>query len=251
MLTATAPALAYEPVAPGVAALEMPLTVSWDAVSLDGTALAPPDLSTFGLVTYRRLSAGALREVWAPQARTWLPDPGTDPRLAQPLAFRADQPRPWQGIVVAAGPTDRTGAAVFARGAAGFPSYAFAGVFVTPHGDVVQSPSSTAVSFAPLSDRNLMVLGPGDGEQPANATQARVLLRSPALATIGGLVVRRDSPGAEVTLSNAAGASVVLAPDGSILLRPASGRGVRIDGDVETGRVTYQPAGGGLKVTLP
>ena len=65
---------------------------------------------------------------------------------------------------------------------------------------------------------------------------------------IGGLRSHRSSPGAEVTLSNAAGASVVLRPDGSIELRPAA-RPLRslVAGDLETERITYLPAGGGPK----
>lgn len=250
MLTVPAPTLAYGALAPGVAPRELPLTVGLADVTDGGAALGPADLTTFGLVSYRQLAAGALREVWTPSAKTWLPDPGPDPATGSPMAFMVGSPQPWQGIVVAAGPTDVVGAPVFASGAGGYPAYSFAGVFVTKTGDLALGGSSDSVCFGSLADRNLMVIGPADGEKPDNATEARVLLRSPALSVIGGLVVHRDSPGAEVTLSNAAGASVVLRPDGSVEVRPAFGRSVLVAGDLETDRITYQPAGGGPKQVL-
>ncbi len=250
MLTVPDPTLAYEPLAAGVAALEMPLTVLLGPVSRDGVALELPDLATFGLVTFRRSNNGSLPEVWAPQSKQWLPDAGPDPVTSQPLAFLTGQPQPWQGLVVAAGAADAAGAPVFDRGVGGFPSYSFAAVFVTHDGELGVSGSSPSVSFVPVTDRNLMVIGPGDGEKPEKATQTRIQLRDTDLATLGGLVIDRASPGAEVTLSNSAGASVVLRPDGSVEVHPAAGRSVIVGGDLETEQVTYRPFGGGPKKTL-
>jgi hypothetical protein len=51
-------------------------------------------------------------------------------------------------------------------------------------------------------------------------------------------------------LANSAGAAVILQPDGSIELRPAPGRSVRVTGDLDTERIRYAPAGGGPKTTL-
>jgi hypothetical protein len=248
VITVPAPTLAYDALAPGVAPLELPLTVQVGAVLGDDAVLTPVELTRFELLPYRRLSAGALTEIWDTKQKTWVPE--GDPAEADPFAFLADQPVPWQGLVVAAGGTDAAGQPQYAKALGGFPSYTFRAMFSTTD-EVAVSASSPAVSFAPVADKNLMVMGPGDGEKPDEATEARVLLKNPALATIGGLVVHRDSPGAEVTLSNAAGASVVLRPDGSIRLRPGPGRSVVVDGDLETGRITYQPGGGGVRVTLP
>lgn len=250
MLTVPAPTLAYEPLAGGAAALELPLTVSLGPVSRDGAALELADLATFGLVTSRRLSGGMPPEVWAPQTKQWLPDTGPEPTRSQPLAFMAGTAQPWQGIVVAAGAVDAADLPVFSAGVGGFPSYTFAGVFVTHDGELGVSGTSPAVSFVPVTDRNLMVVGPGDGEKPEKATKTRVQLRSTSLAILGGLVIERATPGAEVTLSNSAGASVVLRPDGSIEVCPAAGRSVIVAGDLETEKVTYRPADGSPKKTL-
>ena len=251
MLTIPAPTLDFEPQAPGVAALELPLTVALGPVTQDGAILEPPALSTFGLVSYRTLGPGSLTEEWGAEERQWLPEGMPASPVAQPLAFLAEEPQPWQGLVVAAGAKDATGAPVFApAGLSGFPSYSFAALFVSDD-EVGLSGRSPQVSFRSVSDRNLMVLGPGDGEKPEQATQARIQLRSTSLATIGGLVIDRASPGAEVTLSNSAGASVVLRPDGTIELRPAAGRNVVVTGDLVTERITYLPfTGGGPKKNL-
>jgi hypothetical protein len=151
---------------------------------------------------------------------------------------------------VPAGGADAAGAPQFANGAGGFPSYAFRARFVANDGVTAVSAPTPDVAFGSVTDASLMVLGPGEGEQLEAATLARLELRSPALVTIGGLVIRRAEPGAEIALQNAAGAAVVLQPDGSIELRPAPGRGVRIASDLETERIVYTPAVGGLKKTL-
>ena len=241
MLTVPLPELAYEALALEVAAAELPVAITVGAV-LDGSRpLTPVEMRTFGLISYRQPAPGAALDVWDQQAAQWVPEGAAVE--AEPLAFLPDQPSPWQATVVAAG-GDK-----FATGVGGYPAYSFRAIFATAD-EVTLSGPSAAVSFSALADRNLMVLGPGEGERPDTATEARVLLKSTGLQVIGGLVIRRDSPGAEVTLSNAAGASVVLRPDGSIELRPGAGAGVTVAGDLETERVVYRPGGGGVKKTL-
>ena len=251
MLTIPAPTLVFEPLAAGVAALELPLTVSLGPVAAGGVVLDPSDLSTFGLVVYRRLTAGSLPEVWAPKVERWLPDTGPDPTRSAPLAFLPDQPQPWQGLIVAAGAVDAAGAPVVRGQHRRLPVVQLCGAVRHPRGragaEQRQSDGELRAGHRPQFDRGRPRV---NGEKPENATQLRVQLRSPALATIGGLVIDRASPGAEVTLSNSAGASVVLRPDGSIELRPAGGRSVVVAGDLESERFTYQPAGGGPRKTL-
>ncbi len=251
MLTVPVPSVAYEPVAPGVAALELPVTVALGPVTDDGRVLEPPDLAAFGLVVQRRLVPWALPETWDPTAGAWMTAPSDLAATPYaPVAFLAGKPQPWQAILVPAAGEDAAGAPVFAKGAGGAPAYGFAGLFVTRDDRAVLGGSSSLMSFVAAADRNLVVMGAGDGEQVESATQARLQLRSPSSSTIGGLVVDRSGAGARVTLSNSSGASVVLRPDGSIELRPAAGRGVEVVGDLETGRITYQPAGGGPKKPL-
>jgi hypothetical protein len=248
MLTAPAPQLAYEALAPAVAAVELPVTVTVGPVLADGLPQGPVELGTFGLLGYRQVMPGALAEVWDADQKRWLPE-GEATGTTQ-LAYLPEQPDPWLGMVVAGGGIDAFGNPQFGKAVGGYPSYTFRALFISHAGEVFLTGPSASVTFAGVADRNLMVLGPGDGEQPEDATEARLLLKNTGLQVIGGLVVRRDSPGAEVTLSNSAGASVVLRPDGSIELRPASGRTLVVAADLETEHVVYRPAAGGPKRTL-
>ncbi|GAF48246.1 hypothetical protein [Rhodococcus wratislaviensis] len=252
MLIVPTPNLAYEPAAPGVATLEKPMHIAGGPVLDEGTPVGPVGLQTFGLLAFRRAGPGALSEVWHSGHRKWLPDP--TPHLGQVpvsgLAYRDGDPSPWQAIVVAAGAVDAVGQPQFAKAKGGYPAYRFRSWFATRAGATGLSAPSAPVSFAGVADRNLMVLGPADGEKLEHATEARLLLKDTGLQVIGGLVVRRDSPGAEITLSNAAGAAVVLKPDGSIELRPAPGKQVLMASDLETERIVYRPGGGGPKKTL-
>jgi len=253
VLAVPVPAVGYDPVAPGVAALEKPLTVSVAGVARDGRVLGPSDLARYGVTVVRRTAPGAGPEAWDTGAQRWVPDPGWGLAASAhtALAHRADHPSPWQALVVAAGGRDASGAPQYAKAVAGFPSYRFRASFADRDGTAGTSPLSEPVAFAAVADRNLVVLGAGDGEEPAAATLARVVLKRPDLQPIGQLLVERAGSGASVTLSNSAGASVVLHPDGSIELRPAAGRQVVVASDLEVERLRYQGASGGPKQTLP
>ncbi|OBF33692.1 hypothetical protein A5724_19270 [Mycobacterium sp. ACS1612] len=247
MLTVPAPQLTYEALSSSVAALELPLTVTVGPVLLDSAPQTPVELSTFSLVGYRQPSALSAPEVWDPAARQWLAEGSAV--ADTPLAYLPAQPAPWQGTIVAAVGQDASGQPQFVKAIAGYPSYWFRALFADGE-EVALSGPSDSVTFGGINDRNLLVLGPGEGEEPKDATEARLLLKNPGRQVIGSLVIRRDSPGAEMTLSNAAGASAVLKPDGSIELHPAVGRRVVVAGDLETERVIYRPAAGGTKKTL-
>ena len=140
----------------------------------------------------------------------------------------------------------------FRKAQNGYPLYFVRGWFASKDGrESGLSEPSDNVAFASVADKNLVAIGAGDDEQPDQATQARVLLKNPGLQVIGRLSIDRAAPGATVTIDNAAGASIVLRPDGGIVITPAAGHEVVIAGDVETERITYRPAGGGNKRALP
>lgn len=251
MLTVPTPLLGYEPLAPGLAALELPITASVGPVRLDGQALDPRQVAEAGIVLCRQRAAGVAVDVWDPAGRQWRPEGQAVPPAATALAPTGPPATPWQAIVVAAGGTDAAGQPQFARAAAGgLPCYTLRARVVTRGGQSGLSRHSAPLRFAAVADRALVVLGPGEGERPDRATQARLLLRDPGLQVIGGVEVRRDAPGATVTVSNAAGARVVLRPDGGIELHPAPGRGVLVGSDLEVEHLRYRPAGGGPKRDL-
>lgn len=255
MLTVDPPTLTFEPTAGGHAALEKPLDVRVAPVLLEGQSLGADALSTFGFFVYRRATSSAAPEIWNDAAKAWQLE-GSSPLqpapTPTPFAHEADQPKPWHGIVVAAGGKDANGQPQFSSAVGGHPLYSVRALFTTKDStELTLSGPSDNVMFASVSDSNLMVLGPGDGEQPDSATQARIMLKSPAMSVIGRVLIERDSPGARVTLDNASGASIVLHPNGHIELRPAAGQQVIIAGDLDVGHITYLPAGGGVKQVLP
>jgi hypothetical protein len=240
MLTVPDPTLAYEPLAPGLAARELPLTVAVGPVTLDGVPLGPERLDQATLLTCRRSTPAAEVEQWDGANGAWVAD-SSDPSGGDRLMFLPGLPQPWQALLVAGGQPR------FEAATSGYPEYSFRVRFATTREVAVAE--SPPVAFGSVLDRNLMVLGPGEGEQPDTATEARLQLKDPAFSIVGGLVVRREGASALVTLSNATGAAVVLMPDGGLELRPAPGRGVVVAGDLETERLVYRPGGGGPKKT--
>ncbi|MFC6705784.1 hypothetical protein [Flexivirga alba] len=250
VLTVPAPALKFDDAGGGAAVLEKPVTVLLGPVTAAGDPVAPSALTGFGFAVVRRRTAGAATEVWDDQGKHWLPDTPASAATPIALAYRVGDPAPWQGMLVAGGATDSAGAPAFAKAAGGYPQYTVRGAFTATGGSPVAGPSSTPFTLVGAADKNLIVVGAGPDESPTDATQIRVLLKNTALQEIGGLVIDRDSPGAAVTIRNAAGASVLLRADGGVEVHPAPGRGVLIAGDLEAERVTYRPAGGGPKRVL-
>ncbi len=250
MITVPKPSLQYDDAGGGTAALEKPVNVLIGDVKDAGVSLGADKLSTYGLFAYRRVASGGSLQVWDDGAKQWKPDPGLALDSLKPmlLANKAGDPNPWQGIVVAAGGKDSAGQPQFAKAAGGYPSYSFRAWFETKDGtQKALSEPTPNVTFVGVADKNLMVMGPGDGEKPDAATQSKILLKNTSLQVIGELLIERDSPGAKVTISNSAGASVVLHPDGHIELTPASGQGVVISGDLSVGHVNYESSGGGRR----
>ncbi|MEP6817666.1 MAG: hypothetical protein ABI873_19180 [Marmoricola sp.] len=237
------PTLGYEPVTPGIAVLEKPVNLSVGPVLLGGTPLAPVGLTASGYFTFRRATPSSPSEVWDSDHKAWVLDPAPDLAhlKATELAFTNQQ---WQGIVVAAGSTDAAGMPQFAKAVGGFPSYSFRAWFQTPTGSRGVSAPSVALGFVGVSDRNLLIVGPAEGEKAEDATEARLALKDTSLHELGSVRIRRDSPGAAVMISNAAGGSVVLRPDGSIELRPAGGTRVRVVGELEADALYFRPSPG-------
>lgn len=250
VLTVPQPTLQFEDAGAGMAALEKPMTVLISAVTEAGTHITPPVLTSFGFCLRRRTSAGAQLEIWDDAAKAWAVEQPAEQPKPVALAYKASDPSPWQGVLVAAGMKDSGGAPAITKASGGYPQYTVSGAFTAKDGTAGSGPQTTPITFASASDRNLVALGAGDGEQVDQATQARLVLKDTPSHVIGGLTVLRDLPSATVRLENTAGASVVLHADGSIEITPAAGKGVRIAGDVETDHIRYLPAGGGLKRDL-
>lgn len=251
MLIAAVPALRYDGAETGVATLEKPVDIRVGPVTSDGVNVGPERLATFGYFVYRRASAGAGLEIWDDAGRVWVSEEAAGSPTPARLAYQSDDPEPWQGLIVAAGGRDASGNPQFDRAVGGYPLYAVRAFFSSAElAEAFLTGPSENVSFVGTADRNLVVMGAGEGESLDSATQARMQLRDPGLSTIGGIRIDRDAPGARVTVENAAGASIVLHADGQIELRPAPGRRVVVAGDVDVDHVTYLPAGSTIRRSL-
>jgi hypothetical protein len=251
-LAAPVPVLAYDGAPAGPATLEQPVDVLVGPVTSGGAVVGPEALRTFAYFVYRRVGSGAALDIWDDGAKVWTSELDTGAaRTPVQLAYQVGEPEPWRGILIAAGGRDSAGNPQFAKAAGGYPHYAVRAFFASAQGAeaVLTGPSAT-FTFVSTSDKNLVVMGPGDDEEAADATQARVLLKNTSLQTIGSLQIERSSPGARVTLGNAAGASIVLHPDGTIELTPAAGQRVVVTSDLETEHIVYLPSGGAVKQTL-
>ena len=253
MLNAMPPVLAYEGRDTGVAALEKPIDVMVGPITFDGETLGPDRLATFAYFVYRRAAPGAAYDIWDDETSSWSSElDASVTRKPTQLAYQPENlGEPWKGVIVGAGGKDVQGAPQFTKAVGGYPLYSVRAFFETTDGSgVALTGGSENFSFVGGSDKNLMVLGPGEDEQLDEATEARLLLKNTSLQTIGGLLIERDAPGASVTLDNASGASIVLHPDGRIEITPAAGQRLVVAGDLETERITYRPSGGGPKQIL-
>jgi hypothetical protein len=252
VLHVTPPALEYEGRETGLATLEKPVGVLVDPVTADGAVVEPEGLAAFAFYVYRRPSPGSGLDIWDDASKSWTPEAAPVVRTPAQLGYQQGDPTPWRGVIVGAGGRDARGGPQYQRAVGGYPLYSVRAFFATKgNAEASLSGPSENFAFVAMQDRNLMVMGPGDGEQPDSATEARMLLRSPGFQTIGRFHIRRDAPGAAVTIDNAAGASIVLHPDGRIELTPAAGQRVVVAGDLETEHITYLPAGGFVKQALP
>jgi len=257
-LTLPVPQLVFDPPA-GPPPIEKPVTVRLgDVLYPDAQALTTDDVRTLGAFVYR----GPLgsEEIWDDKGQSWTAAPANADALASmsPLPFSpaAGEPSPWKTMLVAVGQKDKSGNDRFVKAQAGNPvyrlrAYAFAvrnGVEYRALGS--PSPDLLFVSAADTT-RFTVVLDTADA---STATAARLLLKNGSLATAAYLELRATS-GQEVEVANCTSSGAVLAritlsSDGSIHLAPAAGGSIVLDGPLEAELVTYQPSGGGGRLTL-
>jgi hypothetical protein len=244
-LTIPAPTLEHDP--PGaVAELEQPLTIKLPALSFpDGTAVTDQDLQKGGAFAYRR-QAG-LEEIWNEGTQLWEAPPAELSTLTpMPLKFKAGDPLPWSAVLAAAGQKDKNGADRFSKAAGGAPVY-LVRVFISAKKAGVDysglSTPSDVITFVSAADNQRfgIQLTPDKGRE---AEKARVQLRTASRTPVGWVEIRATGgQEVEIVKCDAGGnplSSVLLADDGSIHLRPASGREIVLEGDLRAQRVRYQ-----------
>ncbi len=238
-LVVPVPTLQFDAVAPGLAALEKPVTVVSKPVALpDGTAITDQLVPmTAGFFLYRQTPASAAAQIWNPDQKLW--QTATDSLAAtlkpKPLAYQKDQPA-WQGVFVAAGE----------KGAveAGVNSYSFRTWFQAPF-------AGSTISGLSAPSAWLKFVSAQDAQQagvkllsPETATQIQLFLRDSNKQLIGSVRLSNESGQAKIEISNSAGASVRITAQGDIEIQPANGRNIVLQGSLMAQNINYVPQGG-------
>ena len=215
------PALAWAPPG-GAPQIEQPVALKLPAIVFpDGAEATEADAQKVGAFVYRQSSAG--EEIWNEAEQAWTHVPAELGALA-PVAFsyKAGDPFPWQGMLVAIGMKDKDGQDRFAPAAGGAPSYRLRTYALFKRDGVelsgLSSPSD-ALEFVKGSEKQRfgVQMTPDDAQQ---TEQVRIQLKNASLLPAGYLEIRTTG-GQEVEIANcdAAGtkvASVRLGSDGTI-----------------------------------
>jgi hypothetical protein len=234
----------------GPAELERPVKIAMKAVRYpDGAEVPADDVQKLGAFVYR--SAGAGDEVWNDAEQRWQPGPAADTDLAKltPLALsiKAGDPEPWQGLLVAAGQKDKTGADRYAKAVSGAPLYRLRGFAQARRGSTVYtgfSAFSSDITFVSGMENQRFGIS-FDTANARDAHRVRLALKNDALAQAGYLEIRA-SGGQEVEIANcdAAGgvvARVVLLANGDIRVEPRAGQSIVLKGTLEAEEIHYRP----------
>lgn len=231
-------------------AADKPITVLCGPVTLpDGSPLTSTNAGTSGFIVLRQSALG-VQQAWDDKAKSWVPPvPGPSPQAL----FPAQSPGPagrWQAILIGVGQQDAAGADKFASDpATGLPSYAIRCVFAAKSGPAAPQTGAsqgTPVAIVPpgQSDRAGFAL---NTKSPADATQVQVFLKDASLAQQAALTIRASGAAFVLELT-ASGAAVRITDQGALVLQPAAGQAVTVQGDLA---VTGSISTGGQVVVAP
>ena len=243
------PELAWKPPG-GAPQIAQPVDLKLPALQFpDGAEATEADAQIVGAYVYRLGVAG--EELWNETEQRWTEVPaelGALPPL--PLTYKAGDPFPWQGMLVAIGQKDKDDNPRFQPAAGGAPRYRLR-AFARFQRDGVEfsglSAPSPELQFvdAQQSERFMVLMDP---EDPQQVEEIKLALKNASLAEAGYLKVStRGGQQVEIANCDASGnplASVLLQADGSIRLRPAAGRNIVLGGDLEAQRIRYLSSDG-------
>jgi hypothetical protein len=207
------------------------VTLSCGPVLLpDGSPLVAEDTTAFGFRLLRRNASGTL-QLWDEAATGWVASAETvDPA---PLAFQDGR---WQMILAAMGPKDADGNDKLATDrASGYPEYLvrcdFRGRDASGTEHAGTSPPSSPLRIYPAGSDHKAGLATTPAI-PAAATEIRLYLKDAALVERGSVRITATSGGYRIELVTPT-ARVRLESNGDIVLTPASGAKVKVEGDLE------------------
>jgi len=227
-------------------AADKPITLSCPPVTFaDGTTLSPSTATAFTYLLFRE-SLGSGSEVWDSSAKTWRPAAAAV--NAQPLFWMKQT---WQALLVAIGNNDSSGQPAFQTDATtGYPVYGTQFFFTgTDAGGVQQSGQSlmsAPVAILAPGSQNLagVAINPND---PTKATDLLIFLKDSSLTEQGYVRIFQDGSGFHVELFSG-GARVLVSNNGAIVLSPAAGQAVEINGSLA---VSGTISSGGTVMAVP
>ena len=227
-LTIPAPTIEQDGATPPRYAADQPMNIACGPVALpDGGELTPANAKAFGYRLYRYGPGGA--SVWDETAKAWVDATQSPAPDAQEL-FHQDGK--WRAVLLAIGQKDAAGDDKLASDASGEPHYlvrcAFAGSDAAGEEHAGESPDGPPIQVVPPG-KDMRVGLELDPEKPKLATSIKLFLRDAALVEQASVSLRIE--GGSVIAELAAGsARARLTSDGDIVLTPAAGRFVRVDG---------------------
>lgn len=248
-LSIAAPDLSWTPSGPPQ--LEHPIEVRLHAIHYsDGAEAVEADAQKVGAYVYRLGSAG--EELWNETEQRWVEAPA-DPAALPPVPFiyKAGDPLPWQGMLIAIGQKDKYGNSRFGKATGGEPRYRLRAYaqFKRDGADYAGlSDPSHELSFVSGTENQRFDVEMTPPDDPQQTEKVCIRLKNANLVPAGYFEIRAAG-GQEVEIVNcdAGGsklAAVLLAADGSIRLQPATGKKIVLAGDIESQRIRYLSSDG-------
>jgi hypothetical protein len=207
-LALPAPALSWAP--PGAPQLEQPVELRLPALAFDdGTEALEAEARKVGAYVYRLGSGG--EEIWNETEQRWTEapaDPGALPPV--PFIYKAGDPLPWQGTLIAIGMKDKDGNPRFDKALGGEPRYRLRAYASFTHAGAdyagLSGPSDELAFISGLENQRFAVEMTPDTQLPE---RVRLKLKNAALADAGYVEIRTvGGQAVEIVSCNAAGAGV-------------------------------------------
>jgi hypothetical protein len=223
----------------------------------DGVEAVEEDVKKLGAFVYR-VGAGS-EQIWNEKEKLWQAAPADLAALAdlEPLPFmmKPEEDPPWQSLLVAIGATDKDGNDRFTKVSDGSARYHVRAYAKVAHEGVeleALSPPSPDIGFVSMAEKMRFAIEL-EPKKPEECERVRLQLKNASLLPAGYLEIRAAAT-QEVELVNFAPdgarlASVLLAADGSIVLRPAATRKIVLEGELQAQKIKfirYTSSGTGL-----
>lgn len=245
------------PTLPTTVPMAKPLVIAIKDIKFaDGSTATEGDVASAGVFVLRG-SPGAA-EYFDEGQKSWRAVSSDDElKQLQPVVAAYKQGA-WEATFVGIGKKDASDADAYTPAVNGQPTYFVRALVKTKRGaeETTLSAASATFTFIDEATKSRFVTQFDTPTTKAEAARkVRMQLKGDAMQTAGYLEIRAQ-PNFELEIANCDASGNVLArmlllSSGDIHLQPRAGSKVVIEGDAETQRLLYTPAGGGPKQWLP